>query len=412
MKVSYVCLFLLISPWIVSDLMAQSNVAAGKEYRAQETQGVSAASETKSQTKRPITVTAQLREEYDDNIFTTKTNKKSQFKTLLEPSIIYNLPLENTLLSARYSYGMTFFPDRGKENVDHRHEWIGRIDHSFSSRFNVDVRDRLRYTQEPDIIGGDARARRNDSTFLSNVGSIQGNAQWTPKLGSATVFTNDWLSYDDLSLDREIGRMVNSLTHDFRYLLTPTITVVAGARASDNDYFSAKKDSTTVGANFGADYSLSPQITVGGRVGPSFTDLDQGGSYFSPYGTVFGNWTVGARTNVEASYTHSVSETDNGTYFLQESDVFVLNGRYQFTPQIYGRLGGRLTLGSFDSDLGVGAGRRTITENVLGMDGALGYKLSQYIDFEAGYSYSVVASDQTSREFDRNQLYLSIRGTY
>ncbi len=405
-------LVLLISFGALFHLQAQSNVAAGTEYRAQETQGVSAAKDTKAQTKRPITVTAQLREEYDDNIFTTKKNKKSQFKTLIEPSLIYNLPLENTLLSARYTYGLTYFPDRGKEDFDHRHEWIGRIDHSFSSRFNVDVRDRLRYTQEPDVIGGDARARRTDSTFLSNVGSIQGNAQWTPKFGSATIFTNDWLSYDDVALDREIGRMVNSLSHDFRYLLTPTITLVAGGNASDNDYFFAKRDSTTIGGTVGADYSLSPQITVGGRVGPSFTDLDQGGSYFNPYGTVFGNWTVGARTNIEASYTHSVTETDNGAYYMQESDVFSLTGRYQFTPQFYGRLGGRLTLGSFDSDLGVGSGTTTISEDVLGMDGALGYKISQYIDFEAGYSYSIVTSDLVSREFDRNQLYLSIRGTY
>ena len=409
MKIS---LFIFLLAIAAIDLSAQSNVAAGKDYRAQETQGVSAAAETKAQTKRPITVTAQLREEYDDNIFTTKTNKKSQFKTKIEPSLIYNLPLENTLLSARYTYGMTYFPDRGKEDFDHSHEWIGRIDHSFSSRFNVDVRDRLRYTQEPDVVGGDARARRTDSTFLSNIGSVQGNAQWTPKLGTATIFTNDLLTYDDLTTDRESGRMVNSLTHDFRYLLTPTITLVAGGFSHFNDYFFAKKDSTTLGGSFGADYSLSPQITVGGRVGPSFTDLESGGSYFSPYGTVFGNWTIGARSNVEASYTHSVSETDLGTYYMQESDVFALNGRYQFTPQFYGRLGGRLTLGSFDSDLGVGAGSRTITENVLGMDGALGYRLSQYVDFEAGYGYSLVSSDQATREYDRNQLYLSIRGTY
>jgi hypothetical protein len=307
---------------------------------------------------------------------------------------------------------MTYFPDRGTEDFDHSHEWIGRIDHSFSSRFNVDVRDRLRYSQEPDILGGDARSRRTDSTFLSNVGSIQGNMQWTPKLGTATTLTNDYLAYDDLTLDRESGRMINSLNHDFRYLMTPTITLVAGCFSNLTDYYFAKKDSTTIGGSFGADYSLSPQIMVGARVGPSYTDLSEGGSYWNPYGNVFGNWTLGARSSLEASYTHTVSETDFGSYYLQESDAFTLTGRYQFTPKFYGRLGGRLSLGSFESDLGTGAGSRTISENVLGMDGALGFKLSEYFDLEAGYGYSYVSSGETSREYDRNQLYLSIRGTY
>ncbi|MES2307518.1 MAG: outer membrane beta-barrel protein [Verrucomicrobiota bacterium] len=412
MKVTTILLMFGFCCLATASLYSQANVAAGQEYRSQEAQGVSAAQQTKAESKRPLTVTAQLREEYDDNIYTTKTNKKSQFKTIVEPSLVYNLPLENTLLSARYTYGMTYFPDRGAEDFDHSHEWIGRIDHSFSSRFNIDVRDRLRYSQEPDIVGGDARSRRTDSTFLSNIGSIQGNMQWTPKLGTATTFTNDNLDYDDLTLEKESGRMINSLTHDFRYLMTPTITLVAGGFSNLNDYFYANKDSTTIGGSFGADYSLSPQITVGARVGPSYTDLDDGTSYWNPYGNIFGSWTLGARSSVEASYTHSVTETDSTSYYLQESDSFTLTGRYQFTPKFYGRLGGRLTLGSFESDLGTTAGTRSTTENVLGMDGALGFKLSEYIDLEAGYGFSYVSSDDKSREYDRNQLYLSIRGTY
>lgn len=410
--VGRISFYFIVFCFVIGTLCSQNNIASGQDYRAQEMQGVSAAQKTKSETKRPITVTAMLREEYDDNIFTSAQNKKSQFKTIVEPSILYNLPLENTLLSARYTYGMTYYPDRGDKDIDNSHEWIGRIDHSFNSRFNVDIRDRLRYTQEPDIVGGDARSRRSDSSFISNLGSIQGNMQWTPKLGTATTYSNDFLEYDDLTLNRQSGRMINALNHDFRYLLSPTWTAVVGGSASLSDYFFAKKDSNTYNGLLGVDYALSPQITVGARVGPSITDLDGRGTYLNPYGTVFGNWTLGARTSVEASYTHSVSETDLENYFLQESDTFSLNGRYQFTPKFYGRLGARLTLGSFDSDLGAGSNRTKIEENVYALDGALGYKIIEQLDLEAGYGFSSVDSTQTTREYDRNILFISLRGTY
>ncbi len=389
---------------------SQENTAQGPEYRAQELGGVSAAKKQKS--GRPITVSASLREEYDDNIFTTKTNKKAQFKTIIEPSILYNLPLDNTLLSARYTFGLTYFPDRGEKETDSSHEFTGRLNHSFTTRFNVDLRDRVRYSQEPQILEGGARTQRTNSSYLSNLGSIQGNMQWTPKLGTSTSYSNDWLHYEEKELELSSDRTVHTITHDFRYLLTPTITVVVGGFAHADDYVHANKDSNTIAGSFGADYSLTPQITVGARMGPSLTEFEGGGDFLTPYGTLYGSWILGARSNVEASFTHSVSETDLGGYFQQETDTFSFSGKYQFTSHIYGKAGGRLQIGNFDQDQGTTGTTTSFSENVYGVDLTLGYRINQFLDLETGYGYTLVSSDSIAREYDRNRIWIGIRGTY
>jgi hypothetical protein len=236
--------------------------------------------------------------------------------------------------------------------------------------------------------------------------------QWTPKFGTASTYTNDVLFYDDKALELTSDRTVHSLNHDFRYLLTPTITAVVGGFGHVDDYAHAKRDSNTIGGSFGADYTLTPQITVGGRIGPSLTEFEDGGSYLSPYGTLFGSWVLGARSNVEASYTHSVSETDLGSYFQQETDAFTLSGRYQLTPNIFGKAAGRLQLGSFDQDQGVAGTSTSFSENIYGVDLTLGYRLNQYVDLETGYGYTLVDSDSSLREYDRNRIWIGVRGTY
>ena len=55
--------------------------------------------------KKPFTVSATVREVYDDNIFTTNTNKVDQWETVLEPSFLFNYPMDQTLFQARYTFG-------------------------------------------------------------------------------------------------------------------------------------------------------------------------------------------------------------------------------------------------------------------------------------------------------------------
>ena len=51
------------------------------------------------------TITASLREEYDDNIFTAKDNKVASAVTEFSPSILVNFPEHDNTFSGRYTFG-------------------------------------------------------------------------------------------------------------------------------------------------------------------------------------------------------------------------------------------------------------------------------------------------------------------
>src|SRR5271168_4300035 len=71
-----------------------------------------------SETKKPFIITATLREGYDDNIFTSKDNKVSSLTTDVEPSILFDFPMDQSDLSIRFSGGLTYFYNRAGGSPD------------------------------------------------------------------------------------------------------------------------------------------------------------------------------------------------------------------------------------------------------------------------------------------------------
>jgi hypothetical protein len=386
---------------------AQDYTASGPNYRAQEKTSSAAAQEAG---KKPWAVSVSVREEYDDNINTEKRNKDSSFKTIVSPSFLINYPIDQTLLSARYTYGMTYYDDREGSNFDHSHEFNARINHSFSSRFNLDIRDRVLYTQEPELGNGTTFTRRNGSYFMNDF-SAQANAQWTPKFGTATAYTNTYINYDSRLVDQFEKRVIHGVSNDFKYEIHPRVTLVAGIIYRYQDYLIVQRDSQSVTPNAGVDFRLSPEATLGARVGATYSDFIGGGESWSPYGSVNFDWQLGARSTITASYRHYVEGTDVANAFLQETDEFSFGGRYAITRRwsIKGRLS--YALGSYDSGAVTG-GQSAFDESTLAGDIGMGFALNQYLDLEVGYIYTRVDSDISNRGYDRNRAYIGIRGTY
>jgi hypothetical protein len=367
---------------------------------------------TSAMQKKPYTITASLREEYDDNIFTSNTNKKGSFKTEFQPSILLNYPLNQTLLSFRYTYDGTYFYDRPGNKFDSAHEFVGRVNQSFSSRFNLDARERFRYSQEPQLFDSASTLFRNGN-YINNTASLQFNAQWTPKFGTVTTYTNDFFKYEDNNIAFVDNRDVNTVAQDFRFLVLPTLTVVANVTFEDVSYEKILRSYDNFILDGGADWSATPQLTIGGRIGATLTDLGNGGGLStSPYALLSANWTLGARSLLDASYTHSVSQTDIGTAFAQESDTITLGFKYQVTPRFATHVQGIYSHGNYVSSLLLPGSSGPFTEDVVAAELNGTYKYNEYVSFEAGYNYTIVSSGISSRDYDRNRVYVGVRGTY
>ncbi|MCS7063801.1 MAG: outer membrane beta-barrel protein [Methylacidiphilales bacterium] len=365
--------------------------------------------------KRPFTVTALIRGEYDDNINTSNSNEQSSWKLIGEPSIIYNKKDDNTSYAARYTLSAAYYFDRpGNKDVDLSHEIYGRIKHQFSDRVGIDVRDRLRITQEPAILDAPGSVFiRTNNDYIFNAFDADLMIQWTPKFGTISGYGNDVWDYEDKGISRFEDRMVHKGKHEFRFLVVPTTTLVVGGLIGYHDYWNVRRDFVNYTGMAGVDHDLTRQATIGLRAGITHTDFIDGGSYNSPYGQVLLNIETGANSSINASYSHTIASTSLNTYYAREADTFTLGGRYQWTPKFSTRVQGMATFGEHKRQFVLGLPTITkIRENIYGVDVGMNYEVNKNLELEAGYIYTTVDSNIQFNEYDRNRVYFGVRGTY
>ncbi|PAW78213.1 MAG: hypothetical protein B9S32_08450 [Verrucomicrobia bacterium Tous-C9LFEB] len=366
------------------------------------------------QQKKPYSVSVGLRQGYDDNIYTSSNNQKGSMTTGIQPSFLINYPLDQTLLSGRYTFDSLYYWDREGDGWDLSHELVGRINHSVSERFNLDLRERFRYAQNPEILDSASALQRNGN-YINNTASLQGSFQWTPKFGTVTTYTNDLYDYEDEITKQTNNNMSQTVNQDLRFLIDPTVTIVTGGIFQDVSYEYADRSFNVYTGNVGADWTVSPQVTVSGRVGGQYFDPGDGGSgSTSPYGSLGLNWILGARSSLSANYSHSLSQTDIATSYAQETDTITSTFKYQWTPRFSTSLQGLYTFGSYTTEMEIpNSGMGDYEENVATLTLGATYKLNEWLDLDASYTFTNVADDTNrDREYTRNQISLGIRGTY
>src|SRR5476651_994934 len=89
------------------------------------------------ETSKMWSVSATLRGLYDDNYTTAQDHKQRSLGFVVKPSISLNLPMYQTLLSMRYTYGLFYYQDRqdkGQKPVDQTHQFDLSLDHAFNER--------------------------------------------------------------------------------------------------------------------------------------------------------------------------------------------------------------------------------------------------------------------------------------
>src|SRR5438105_2311732 len=110
-------------------------------------------------------VAATLRGFYDDNLNTAPSGgKQDTFGIEISPSVNYGIRLPQTQLTVGYIYSFKYYDHRPLGNVDkfdQQHLFNAALDHSFSERYRLSVRDSFAVGQEPDIL----RAQNSFSTF-------------------------------------------------------------------------------------------------------------------------------------------------------------------------------------------------------------------------------------------------------
>ena len=148
-------------------------------------------------------VSGTLRGFYDDN-YNISPNTKGSFGLELLPSVSLHVPLQQTDMGLRYTYGLYYYQERndlGENAFDQTHQVDLWLDHAFNERWHANFNDTFASGQEPELLynnplGGRATARVNGDN-ISNHGSLSLSTDWTRLFSTVVTYDNNLYDYDN-----------------------------------------------------------------------------------------------------------------------------------------------------------------------------------------------------------------------
>lgn len=412
---------------------------------------------------KPWSISATLRGFYDDNINTVNSgdpNRKSTLGFEVSPSLAVNWLMPQTTITASYTYSITKYEtppvDNGNNDYDQTHNFSFELDHRFTPRYHINVRDSFVVGQEPDFL----RAGNAFTTFqrvsgenLRNAGSVTFGAQITRLLELEFGYANAFFDYADSGADYEgpfinpsrsgvLDRFEHTFHLDTRWQMKPQTVAVVGYQFRQVNY-TGNEDiavDTSIPGNYlkssdrddrehyfylGADHTFRPDLTGSVRIGAQYVDYYKDptgkgiGNGFGPYAMGSLHWLYAPESFVEAGVTHDLNTTDEisvqGNSFTrnEESTVFYATVNHRITPKLSANLTGQFQNSTFD-----GGANNSRDERYFLVGLQLEYRFNPSFSAQIGYNYDQLASDANvggianARSFDRNRVYVGITARY
>lgn len=373
-----------------------------------------------SSSRKFYTLTASLREVYDDNVNTTNVNPQSSWETILSPSILVDFPTADGDFSARYTFNATYYSNYGNNggssggnsSIQLTHELVAQYMHSFSNRFNLSLAEQFRYYVEPSLFESTGTVY-NNGAYVANTLNGTFGAQWTPLFGTTTTYANTIVRYDESAVADSQNDIENTGSETLSFAILPKISVVLGGIVDDLSYDDTSRGYTNYTGFAGVQWQPLPSLSVSAQGGLSYTEIDQGQPLISPYAALSINWMLGARSALSFSYSHDVVPTDEFDASGQIADRFTSNFRYDITTNLSAHLQGILTSSNVSqSFISSGSGISAYNEIDYAVDTGLTYHYNSYLNLDSGLIFSGVSSQLDYRDYTRDQVYLGVRGTY
>ena len=183
-------------------------------------------------------VSGTLRGFYDDNYETASSGpKRGSFGFEVSPQLNLNVPLQQTELGLRYTYGMYYYQERenlGQNPIDQSHQFDLWVDHAFTERWQAKVQDSFVVGQEPELIDPNTSVlTRTDGNNIRNTGTLTLNTIWTRLFSTAFNYQNSIFDYQNsgatianistngASLAGVLNRIDQSVSLDFQWHVAP-----------------------------------------------------------------------------------------------------------------------------------------------------------------------------------------------
>lgn len=411
-------------------------------------------------------VGATLRGFYDDNYSINGANKGS-FGVELLPTVSAHVPLRQTDLGLRYTYGAYWYQDRQISHVnawDQTHDLDLWVDHAFNERWRGRVEDTFTVGQEPELlnpnpVSGVATPYRVSGNNIANHGNLTLNTDWTRQFSTTLSYQNAFFDYDNSgtkvvpgfpdtlmtgpvggpSLAGILNRDEENAALDLKWHLQPETTAFVGYAFTWEDYTGNEPIAvffpyTLATPNFiyyskdrnyyehtiylGLEEEFTPNLSADIKAGASYADSYADPLFpstsWNPYADLSASYTYLPGCYVQLGFSHDISATDQVapdstghiTQYAEDSVVY-LDINHKITQKLLATAIGRVQYSTYHDGA---VGNLDTTDYGLGLN--LTYQFNPHLSADLGYNYDDVESGIAGYSYTRNRVYLGLTATY
>jgi Putative beta-barrel porin 2 len=390
-------------------------------------------------------VSSTLRGFYDDN-YTTSSNGNKQGSAGFEasPSIQFNVPLQQTEIGIKYTYGLYYYQQRqnnGQDPIDQTHQADLWVDHAFTERVQGSVKDTFAYGQEPQLLntgGGPQVETRVNGNNLANNATVSLTSDWTREFSTVSTYNNGVYDYQndngtaaDPSLAGQLNRIDQSVGTDFQWSVTPETIALIGyqfewllytagepiAQSGGTTYYSNSRNNQSHFLYVGFQHSFLPNLNVSAKVGAQDTKYYNDSNtpnQLTPYVNISASYTYAPGSYVQLGFQHVqnasaiTTPSSNGNITQSEqSSVFSASLNHQITAKLLGSL-----VGSFQDSRYYQGLYNNNSDYFYSFGANLTYSFNQHFSTELGYNFDDDQSNVPNTSYSRNRVYLGVTATY
>jgi hypothetical protein len=381
-------------------------------------------------------ISATVRGFYDDNINTVQnpTSADRVWGYEINPAVGVKFGNDQTTFYADYRYAFLHYdkaPADQAQNYDQNHTFDLGLDHTFSERYSVHVKDTFVIGQEPDTLrSGNAIITpfRISGDNIVNSGNIAFDAQLTHLTGLEVGYMNAWYDYKA----EENAAILNRIEQDpyvkLKWFVQPETTAYVGYRYGQVNYTAndqiappdpSKSEIRNVRSHtgyVGVDHTFRPDLVGSIEAGATYYDYyNLNNTSFGPYANLSLSYIYAPESSAQIGFQEGRTSTDvTGDIpgdFVRDTDTSVAYAsiHHRIIPHLFGNLRGTFQNAIFN---GGGPDFNGKSERFYEFTAELDYQICRYFSAEIGYDYDKLDSEIPGRSYDRNKVYIGATARY
>lgn len=349
----------------------------------------------------PFKSTSYAKIGYDDNVFTSHTDKVGSVYDEFGLTASVNIGNERTQLTGTGTAGFIAYWQRPGTKVDPNLNIDLSFSHQFNDRTVVTLDSILSYQAQPNVSAG-IGVLNQVANYFDSQNKLSIGFQWTRRIATFTNYSLNVINYESADLGKSNDHIGQSIGEEIRYLLRPNVVALVQYQFNYEDYVhDSLSNSLSHTFLLGADFTPSPRLSFSFRAGAElrYQNQNTGSSnpQLYPYAETTADYQLRPESRLEW-YNH---------YGLEENDINSQGYRktYRTGLKLTHRIGAKTSVSAAvyysNSEYSTPG---TTTENTVDVDFSGSYALTRKLSLTAGYSFIRDSSTLATRTYSHSRV--------